>query len=93
MTIPDIVASYKLMKSLNPEVVVPGHGPVSTTNVFDDYEGFYTVLLQRVGDMAREGKSLDEIKRDLKMPEYADWDGQDRLPANIAVAYKSVKTQ
>jgi cyclase len=91
VTIPDILASYKLMKALNPEVVVPGHGPVSTTKIFDEYEGFYTLLLKRVGDMAAQGKSLDEIKKELKMPEYADWSGQDRLGVNIDVAYKSVK--
>ena len=27
VTIPDILAGYRLMKSLNPEVVIPGHGP------------------------------------------------------------------
>ncbi len=91
VTIPDILASYKLMKSLNPEFVVPGHGPVSTTKIFDEYEAYYTLLLQRVGDMARQGKSLDEIKKELKMPEYADWEGQNRLGVNIDVAYKSVK--
>ena len=88
--IQDILASYKLMKSLNPEVVVPGHGAVSTTKIFDEYEGFYTLLLKRVTDMAREGKSLDEIKKNLKMPEYADWAGQDRLGVNIDVAYSSM---
>ncbi len=89
--IPDVLASYKLMKSLNPEIVVPGHGPVSTTKIFDEYEGFYTLLMQRVGDMARQGKSLDDIKRELKMPEYADWDGQNRLGTNIEVAYRSLQ--
>ncbi len=91
VTIPDILASYKLMKSLNPEFVVPGHGPVSTTKIFDEYEAYYTLLLERVTNMARQGKSLDEIKKELKMPEYADWAGQDRLGVNIDVAYKSVK--
>jgi cyclase len=91
VTIPDILAGYKLMKSLNPEVVLPGHGPPSTTKIFDEYEGFYTLLQQRVNDLARQGKSLDEIKKELKMPEYADWAGQDRLGANIDVAYKTVK--
>lgn len=91
VVIPDVLASYKLMKSLNPEVVVAGHGPVSTTKIFDEYEGFYTLLLKRVGDMAAQGKSLDEIKKELKMPEYADWHGQDRLGVNINAAYKSVK--
>ncbi|MGH7824704.1 MAG: hypothetical protein ACREQ7_05965 [Candidatus Binatia bacterium] len=54
-----------------------------------EYEGFYTLLLQRVGDMARQGKSLDEIKKELKMPEYADWAGQDRLGVNIDVGHPS----
>jgi hypothetical protein len=64
---------------------------VSTTKIFDEYEGFYTLLLQRVGDMARQGKSLDDIKKELKMPEYVDWEGQDRLGTNIDVAYKSLQ--
>ncbi len=88
--IPDILASYKLMKSLNPEIVVPGHGPVSTAKIFDEYEAFYNLLLKRVSEMASQGKSLDEIKKELKMPEYADWQGQNRLGVNIDVAYKSL---
>ena len=91
VVIPDVLASYKLMKSLNPEIVVTGHGPPTTTKVFDEYEGFYTLLLKRVGDMAAQGKSLAEIKKELKMPEYADWHDQDRLGVNIDAAYKSVK--
>ena len=89
--IPDVLASYKLMKSLNPEMVVPGHGAVSTTKIFDEYEAFYNLLVKRVGEMAAQGKSLDEIKKELKMPEYADWAGQNNLPQNITVAYESIK--
>jgi cyclase len=91
VVIPDVLASYKLMKSLNPEIVVTGHGPPTMTKVFDEYEGFYTLLLKRVGDMAAQGKSLAEIKKELKMPEYADWHDQDRLGVNIDAAYKTVK--
>ena len=91
VVIPDVLASYKLMKSLNPEIVVTGHGPPTTTKVFDEYEGFYTLLLKRVGDMVAQGKSLAEIKNELKMPEYGDWHDQNRLGANIDAAYKSVK--
>ena len=91
VVLPDVIASYKLMKSLNPEVVIPGHGQPTTTIIFDEYEGFYNLLMKRVGEMAAQGKSLDEIKKELKMPEYADWQGQDRLGVNIDAAYKSVK--
>ena len=42
-------------------------------------KAFYNLLLKRVGEMAAQGKSLAEIKKELKMPEYADWNGQERL--------------
>jgi cyclase len=91
VVLPDVIASYKLMKALNPEVVIAGHGQPTTTVIFDEYEGFYNLLMKRVGEMAAQGKSLDEIKKELKMPEYTDWQGQDRLGVNIDAAYRSVK--
>ena len=45
VVIADVLASYKLMKALNPEVVITGHGPPTTAKVFDEYEQFYTLLL------------------------------------------------
>jgi cyclase len=91
VVLPDVLASYKLMKSLNPEVVIAGHGQPTTTKIFDEYEGFYNLLMKRVREMAAQGKSLAQIKKELKMPEYADWRGQDRLEVNIDAAYRSVK--
>jgi cyclase len=91
VTIADVLASYKLMKALNPEVVITGHGRPTTTKVFDEYEGIYNLLTKRVGEMVAQGKSLEEIKTELKMPEYADWSGQDRLPLYIDAAWKAVK--
>ena len=91
VVLPDVIASYKLMKSLNPEVVIAGHGQPTTTVIFDEYERFYNLLMKRMGEMAEQGKSLEEIKKELKMPEYANRLGQDRLPVNIDAAWKSVK--
>jgi hypothetical protein len=88
--LPDVISRFKLMKSLNSEVVIAGHGQPTTTIVFDEYEGFYNLLMKRVGEMAAQGKSLNEIKKELKMPEYADWQGQDRLRVNIDAAWKVV---
>jgi cyclase len=91
--IPDVLAGYKVMRALNPEIVVPGHGQPPAAKIFDEYEGFYTLLMKRVGEMAAQGKSLEQIKKELKMPEYAGWAGQDRLGANIDVAYASLKAK
>jgi cyclase len=91
VTIPDILAAAKMMKGLNPEVVIPGHGIPGTVKIFDDTEKYYALLLERVGKMAKEGKSLDEIKKEVRMPEYDHWATKERFPTNVEAAYKAIK--
>jgi hypothetical protein len=78
------------MKALNPEYVIPGHGQPGTVKIFEDTEQYYALLLERVGKMVKEGKSLDQIKAEVRMPEYAQWASQERFPTNVAAAYKAV---
>ncbi len=91
LTIPDILASIKLMRALNPEVVIAGHGAPGTTKIFDEMERYYALLLERVGRMAREGKTLERIKAELKMPEFDDWAGRERFPSSVDAAWRAVK--
>jgi hypothetical protein len=77
-----------MMKALNPEQVVPGHGTPGTVKIFEDGERYYALLLDRVGKLMRDGKSLDDIKKELRMPEYASFASQDRMPTNVDAAYK-----
>jgi len=88
--IPDMISAMKMMKALNPEIVVPGHGAPGTTKIFDDSIQYYSLLLERVGKMAKEGKSLELIKKELRMPETDDWASKDRIDTNIEAAYRSV---
>ena len=90
VTIPDILAAGKMMEALKPEHVVPGHGTPGTVKIFEDGERYYALLVDRVGKLAKEGKSLDDIKKEVKMPEYASWGSQDRFPTNVEAAYKVV---
>ena len=91
VSIPDTLSAIKMMKALNPEVVVPGHGDPGTVKILDDMERYYNLLMERVGAMVKAGKSLDDIKKELKMPETDDWAGKDRFPNNIEAAYRAVK--
>ena len=91
VTIPDILAAAKMMKGLNPEFVIPGHGIPGTVKIFEDTEKYYALLLERVGKMAKEGKSLEEIKKEVRMPEYDHWATKERFPTNVEAAYKVVK--
>ena len=93
VTIPDILAAGKMIKALNPEHVVPGHGVPGTTKIFDDGEKYYALLVERVGAMMKAGKSLDDIKKELRMPEYASWASQDRMPTNADAAYRMLSAK
>jgi cyclase len=89
VTIADLLAAAKMLRSLNPEVVVPGHGSPGTTRIFDESEKYYTLLLERVTAMVKAGKSREQIGMELRMPEYGDWAYQDRMPSNIDAAYRA----
>jgi len=56
------------MKSLDPLHVVPGHGTPGTVKIFEDSEKYYALLLERVGKLAKEGRSLDQIRRKCACP-------------------------
>ena len=90
VNIPDILAAGRMMKALNPEHVVPGHGTPGTVKIFEDGEAYYGLLLDRVDAMAKAGKTLDDIKKEVKMPEYANWGSQDRFSTNVEAAYRAV---
>jgi cyclase len=90
VTIPDILAAGKMIKALNPDYVVPGHGTPGTVKIFDDGEKYYALLMQRVDALMKQGKSLDDIKKEIQMPEYASFGSQDRMPTNVEAAYKAL---
>jgi cyclase len=91
VSILDVLAAAKTMKSLAPLHVVPGHGMPGTVKIFEDTEKYYALLLERVGRLAKEGKSLDQIKKEVRMPEYEHWATQERFPTNVEAAYRAVK--
>lgn len=91
VNVPDTLAAIKMMKALSPEIVIPGHGDPGTVKLLDDMERYYNSLLERVGQMVKQGKSLDEIKKELRVPGTEDWEGKDRFPNHIETAYRAIK--
>lgn len=90
VTIADMLTATRMLRALKPEIVVPGHGSPGTTQIFDESETYYTLLVERVGAMVKAGKSREQIEKELRMPEYADWAYQDRMPTNVEAAYRAV---
>jgi cyclase len=92
VTIENIKSDIKKLKALNPDVVVPAHGRPTTVQLLDETDTFYDVLLDRVGKQMAQGKYLDDIKKELRLPEYQSWTGgKPRLDTNIEAAYRALK--
>jgi cyclase len=92
VSIPDTLAAIRMMRALDPEVVIPGHGAPGTAQILDDTERYYNLLLERVRQMVQQGRTLEQIKAELKMPEFDGWAGKDRFPNNIEAAYRAVRS-
>lgn len=90
--IPDMIAMLKMMEALNPEVVIPGHGAPTTVKMLAFYRKYLETLMARVNDLMKQGKSLEQITAELKMPEYENLQSaKERLPNNIEAAYRALK--
>jgi cyclase len=90
--IPDMLRVMRMMRGLNAEVVIPGHGAPTTNRMFDFYITYLETLLQRVGKLMAEGKTTAQITQELRMPEYENLVGaKERIPNNIEAAVRAIQ--
>ncbi|MFJ9339556.1 MBL fold metallo-hydrolase [Streptomyces sp. NPDC101733] len=79
--------ALELLRSLDAETVVPGHGPLTDPSAYDSTERY----LRRVDELAREGwdEGLPplEVARRADLGEFAAWRESERLVANVHRAY------
>lgn len=79
------IAGLDRIAALEPEIVVPGHGPVT------DLEGVAAMrrYWEVVARAARDGLPAREIAALPELAAYAGWDGPERLVVNAAMIARS----
>ncbi|MGZ3275685.1 MAG: MBL fold metallo-hydrolase [Caulobacteraceae bacterium] len=88
------IRSYRTIEALDFDILAQGHGQVTFTKA-DLAEGrqFFETLRDEVARALAEGKSLEETKRTVRLPQYKDWAYYDRLlPLDVEAAYLNLKT-
>jgi glyoxylase-like metal-dependent hydrolase (beta-lactamase superfamily II) len=90
---PDWIDSLKRVEAMDFDVLVPGHGPLGTKANVVMFREYLQDLREEVTRHAREGKSLDEIKRLVTLPKYAAWNPKEWFPLNIEGMYRLVQNQ
>ena len=90
----DWIKSYRAIEALDFDVLVQGHGSVTFTKA-DLVEGrqFFETLQGEVSKAMADGKSLEETKRTVLLPQYKDWAYYDMLrPLDVEAAYLNLRT-
>ncbi|MEW2415651.1 MBL fold metallo-hydrolase [Streptomyces sp. NPDC046866] len=79
--------ALELLRSLDAETVVPGHGPLTDPSAYDSTERY----LRYVDGLAREGRAQGlaplEVAQKADLGEFAAWRESERLVANLHRAY------
>lgn len=90
--LPDWIDSLKRVEAMDFDILAPGHGPVGRKEHVAQFRGYLEDLRGAVLAMAREGKSVDEMKQAIKLPKYEGWAGYRQMFAlNVEGMYRLVQ--
>lgn len=72
-----------LMRSLDPVVVVPGHGELTDVGAIDAWRGYFEFLQKAAAQAANAGVSALEASRGLDLGAYGEWQHPERIVLNL----------
>jgi len=88
----DWIESLKRVEAIDFDILAPGHGPLGGKADVTAFRNFMEELRDAVLAPAREGKSLEEIKRTVKLPKYQSWTGyQQMFELNVEGMYRMIE--
>ena len=84
------IKAIDLILGLEPEVIVPGHGPIPTRQQVLELKGYWEWLLHECRAHHDAGVPAWEAASDLARAQYADWGEGERLIINVETIYREL---
>ena len=81
------IAACERILTLDVEVIVPGHGPISTPDAVSELKAYFEYLYEQARDLHDRGLSALAAARAIARNRWADWGEPERLVVNIANIY------
>ncbi len=89
---PDWIESLRRVEQIDFDILVPGHGPLGNRQSVRAHREYLEDLRGQVMALAREGKSVDEVKRTVNLDKYRSWAGFEQMSQlNIEGMYRLVQ--
>ncbi len=76
--------------SLEVEVIVPGHGPITDKRGVAEIKGYLQYVYDETRKRYEAGMPALEAARDIPMDRYATWNDGERIAVNVASIYREL---
>jgi glyoxylase-like metal-dependent hydrolase (beta-lactamase superfamily II) len=81
------IAACERILALDPQAIVPGHGPLSTVEQVRELRDYFSYLYEQARERHGEGMTPLQAARALALDRWADWKEDERLVVNLANIY------
>lgn len=79
------------LEALPVRLTVPGHGEPSSGKInLASLRGYFETLRLRVGELKSRGLTLEQVEKQLELPEFASWGKKNWLPGSIKKIYSDL---
>jgi len=82
------IAACQFIVDLDPEVVVPGHGPITDVGAVAAMKTYFEYVRDEARRRFDAGMDFDAAARDINMAEYRGWSDPERIVANVFSLYR-----
>jgi glyoxylase-like metal-dependent hydrolase (beta-lactamase superfamily II) len=87
------IETLRQIETWDADTYVPGHGPPGGKKELAEFRGFLEWLVGQIETRVKEGKSFDEIKKELVLPATFHWHAPDLAPSAVEAVYEQFTTQ
>lgn len=84
------VAACDRIEALNPSVVIPGHGPISTLAEVRDCREYLTMVEREATARFQAGMSAYDAAADIALGDFATWGESGRIAVNVDAVYRTL---
>ncbi len=82
------IAACDRILALGPEIVVPGHGPITDRRGVDAMRAYFVWLTHEARARFDAGLGAVEAVRDIGLGEFSDWGDPERIVVNVDTLYR-----
>jgi cyclase len=81
------IAACERIIAMDPDVIVPGHGPLADTEAVRELQGYFEYLYTEARARHAEGMTALEAARSISLERWAQWGESERLVVTVANIY------